>query len=264
MLHHDRHQDGKDGDEEIEHQNAPHLLQVVLAEEAQVEREEHHQDAHEERLARYGGGDGAVVGTAARHFALETAQYTVGMSVDNFAPVDDFLPGEHHAAGNGDAAELVGLLRFAALLVVDDIRHNVLVQVAALQRLPLMGQPLVHEELFVGRHLREEAFHVGVLCRFLVYHAHGARRVAESLPVFRRPHDADLVDLVQPCNDDGDVFVRQSGDAFLKVLLEFVDLLCFCQRIIVVIGLKILVDAVLFSLDGLVGLVDGEVELGYE
>ena len=127
-----------------------------------------------------------------------------------------------------------------------------------------MGQPLVHEEMFVGRHLREEAFHVGVLRRLLIDQAHGSRRIAEYFPVFRRPHDADIVDLVQPCNDDGDVFVRQSGDAFLKVLLEFFDLLCLCQRVIVVIGLEVLVDAVLLCLDGLVGFVDGEVELGNE
>ena len=59
MLHHQRHQDGEDRDERIEHRDGARLLEIVLAEQGQIDGEQRHQDGDEDSLSGYRAADGA-------------------------------------------------------------------------------------------------------------------------------------------------------------------------------------------------------------
>ena len=74
------------------------------------------------------------------------------MFIHNLSTVDNLLPGEHHAAGDGYTADDISPLGLTALLVVGKVRREVFIQVALLQDLSLRSEFLVHEQLFVSGH----------------------------------------------------------------------------------------------------------------
>ena len=69
---------------------------------------------------------------------------------------------------------------------------------------------------------------------------------------------------MKPVGNGRNIVVRQSGYALLVFAQKLADLLLLYSRVIVVVRLKGLYYAVLLSLNGLVGLVDRKVELGYQ
>ena len=81
---------------------------------------------------------------------LETAEFAEGLLVHDFSAVYDFLSGQHHAACPGNRAEQVVSFCFRPFFVVDQVRADVFIQVAALQHLSLRSKFLIEEQLFVG------------------------------------------------------------------------------------------------------------------
>ena len=196
VLHHDGNHNGEDGDERVEHHNRAGLFEVVAPEEGEVECEKQHHDCNEDDLTDHGGSDLALCGAASFHLAFERLQHLEGVCIDDVATVDDFLTGKHHATGDGDTTQHIGALGLAAFLVVDEVRLNILVQVASLQRLSLCFEARVLEKLLVGRQSGIERMHRHTLHLLTRDDLHHRRRVLRQLVEVRRVHDAGLIELV--------------------------------------------------------------------
>ena len=152
VAYHERNEHREDRDHGVEHDYAARLLEVVLAEQAQVSGEKEDERAHEQYLPGDGRGHGAYACAAPLGLALEGVEHAVSVAVNYFAAVDDFLPAQDHAACKGYSAQDVAQLGLAALFVVDKVGLYVFVEVAPLQHLPLGGELRVGEESFVGGH----------------------------------------------------------------------------------------------------------------
>ena len=264
VAHHERDDDGEDGDERVDHQQRARVLEIVGAEQDEVDGEQRYEDEHEDGLS--GDGRRYLVGgcTASLRLAFERAEHAVEMVVDDLAAVDNLLPREHHARSDGDGAEQVGLLRLAALFVVDKIGHDILVEVALLQLLPLGCKTFVHEELLVGSNGRVDAVDLDIRGALAAHDAHHVGRVFEDFRIFCRRHDTRLIEPMQTVGDDADVAVGQSGNAVAVLLAEARYLLRLHLGVVVVVRLEGVHDAVFLGLEGFVGLIDRKVELGDE
>ena len=133
-----------------------------------------------------------------------------------------------------------------------------------MQQGALLGNHVVEEYLLVSRQRRVDFVERHGLCVVAYDDAHQRSGVAVYLVVFGRVHDARLVQSVQLFGYDVDVLMWQSGNAVVEVGEELVHLLLLHCLVVVVVGLVGLQQRVFLGLDGLVGLVDREVELGYE
>ena len=261
MLHHDGNHDGEDGDERVEHHNRAGLFEVVAPEEGEVECEKQHHDCNEDDLADDGGSDLALCGAASFHLALKRLQHLEGASVDDVATINDFLTGKHHATGDGDATQHIGAFGLAAFLVVNEVRLNIFVQVASLQRLSLCFEARVLEDLLVGRQGGIERMHRHTLHLLTRDDLHHRRRVLRQLVEVRRVHDAGLIELVQLGIEQILIGCRQPWQSVLEVGKELLYHLLLDGLIVFVVGLQGVQQRVLLALDHLVGFVDGEVEL---
>ena len=105
-------------------------------------------------------------------------------------------------------------------------------------------------------------FHAGGV--FPLHYPDGAGGVFVDVVVFGRVDDARLVYGVQPVGDGVHVFWRQSGQPLLEVIPEFGYHRSLLFLVVVVVGLEKPHQRVFLFLDGLVGLVDGEIIFGYE
>ena len=262
MLHHYRHHDGEGGNHHIEHGDGAGLLEIVVAEQRQIDGEKGHHDGDEDDLTGDGAADGARRCRAPLHLALKTGQHAIGVLVDYLAAVDDFLSGQHHAAGNGHRAQHVVTLGLRAFLVVNQVRLDIVNQVTPLQGLPVGSQLHVGKQLFVGGNDRVDATDLCGLCRLSAHHAHHVHRVFGNLRVFRRTDDACLIQAVQSVGNDAHIVGRHSRNSCLEIVTEPGNLLGLDIFLIIIIRFEVVRQTVLLGLDGLVGLIDGEVEVG--
>ena len=99
VLHDEWHEDWEQRNHRIEHGDAAWLVEVVFAEEREIKGKHHHEDQYEECLANDGSGKLVLGWTSALRLLVEWGEYTVGVVVDDFASVDDFLSTHHHTAG---------------------------------------------------------------------------------------------------------------------------------------------------------------------
>ncbi len=99
VLHHQRHQDGEEGDEGVEHRDAPRLAEVVAPEEGEVDGEEEDEDEHVKAVAHHAVGDLLAAVLASLHFAFERVEHAVGVFIHHVALSDDTLSGHHHTRG---------------------------------------------------------------------------------------------------------------------------------------------------------------------
>ena len=239
-------------------------MEVVFAEEHQVGGEEQYEDEYIDGLPDDGRQDFFVGGVALFHRFLEAVQYQVGVVVDDVAPVYDALSFQYHAAGLWDEAQHVVLLGLAALLVVNDVRLNELVQVVALQGGTMHGKHVVLEDVLIGGYRRVDFTGRNADGLLAVDHADHRRRVFHVARIVVGIHDACLIQLMQALDNQVLDRRRQVGKPFLEPLLEVGDLLFLYIRVAVVIGLERLGDGVALGIQRLLGLEDGEVELGDE
>ena len=128
----------------------------------------------------------------------------------------------------------------------------------------MLRDDLVGEELLVRRERRVELGEAYALRLIADYDAHLSGRVAVYLVVFGRAHDALLIELVQAVGDELHVERRESGYAVAIVGEESAHHLRLHLLVVVVVGLVGLEQRVFLRLYGGIGLVYGEVELGYE
>ena len=103
--HHQRRDDGKHGRQRNEQQQAALALEVVTAEQLQVDEERPHENAHEEELSQPDETLLAARVAAFQRFLFVGQQFVVDVVGHDVAAVDDFLFAQHHALGRGDAPQ---------------------------------------------------------------------------------------------------------------------------------------------------------------
>ena len=242
MLHHQRNENREDGDEGKEHHDGAWFFKVVAAEQTKIDGEEKHHHCYEDDLSDGGAGQFAFSGVAPFHLALERLEHAPRVFIDDVASVNDFLPREHHAAGNGNARELLVELRFAAFLVIDEVRFDVFVEVAFLQGLSLGREVFVLEQLLVGRKRGVETAHVLAPRLFSADQTHHVCRVFRQCIELGHVHDARLIELLQPFENQILICRRESGESVLKIFQKFLFHLLLYLGVDVVIGLELLLD----------------------
>ena len=262
VAHKQGRQQGKDDDEGIEHGDVARVLEVVLAIEAQVQREANHEDGDVEYLSDERYLVLRLVLVAAVVLLDVRVDDAVGAVCHDFAAIHNLLPLLHQSAGQGNADQQLVLAGLAAFAVIGEVGDDVVVEVALLQGCPQGDEFLVHEQLLVGPLGRVdfEYGHAGGL--LVVDDAYHAGRVAAQRLVLLGLHDALLVEAVQTVRDDADVVVGYVGNAVGVVGRELMNHLPFRLHIIFIIGFVLLHDAVALMLDNFFGLVDGKVEGG--
>lgn len=255
-------QQREDDDEGVEHGRGARLLEIVVAEEAQVEREGRDEEQHVEDLAHERDAQLRLALVTALYLRLERYQHVVGAAADHLAAVDDFLAALNHALGQRDAAQQVGLAGFAALVVELDVGGNVVVQVALLQRLFIGCEQGVAEQFLVGLHGGEHVAGTHADGLLAVDDAYDAHRVDLLVGCAKVPFvdNALRVDAVQLVGNDAHKLAAQFGYAALEVLHEAAHLFGFHRLHVVVVGLVVLHQTVALGLHGVFALVDGEVE----
>ena len=174
VAHHHRHEYREQRYHRVEHGDAARLFKVVLAEQAEIRGEQHYERGHEEYLSGYCRRYSTHCCAAPLRLLLKRVEHPVRVVVHYFAAVYYLLSAEHHSACQRYRAEQVGLLGLAALLVIVEVRLYIFVQVAFLQSLPLFGQLLVGEQLFIGRHRRVDAHYFGVGGLLAAHNPYGA------------------------------------------------------------------------------------------
>ena len=260
VAHEQSGEHDEDDDERVEHRDASRLLEVVFSEEAQIDGEAEHEQRHIDGLAHRDQSDLARVAVSPFVLHLEGLDDAVGVFVDDVTPSDDFLSFLCHAAGQRHTVHEVGQTGFAARLVEDEVGRDVVVEVALLQGLTVLAEHLVEKELLVGALLRIYVYDTDARGVFSVDHAHHLRRVRTQLVVVGRVHDTPLIDASQPVGDDADIVVRHSGYALGEVGDEAAHLFPLGLFVETVVGFVLPHETVALLLDGLVRLVDGEVE----
>ena len=186
------------------------------------------------------------------------------MLVNDFPTVNDFLSCQHHSAGNGNRAEHVVSLGLGTFLVVNQVRLYIVHQVTPLQGLPVRSQFLVGKQLFVGREGGIQTGNLSTQCSLSIYHAHHVHCVLGKLRIFGGTYDSCLIEPVQPVKDSAHIVGRNPGNARLEVVGQPCCLQGSHFFLIIIIRFEVFRQTVLLGLDGLVGLIDGEVEVGYQ
>ena len=115
--------------------------------------------------------------------------------------------------------------------------------------------------MFVGADCRVDAVDLYTRGRLASHYPDHVRGVLEDFRVFRRIHDTCLIQSAQTVLYNPHVFKGKSFDTLLVFFMKTLNLLFFRLDIIVVVRLKTVHNTVFLHLYGLVGLVDGEVEL---
>ena len=251
---------GEQRNEGVEHGHGAGLLEVVAAVIPEEDGEAENEDADVQYLAKDDETELHVVLLAALVLAVEGLQDGVGPLVDDVATVDDFLTPLHHAAGQRDVAEHVVLTGLAALLVINEVGQDVVVEAALGQLLLELRQHGVGKQLLVcadGGVEFLDGFAAGALT---VDDADGLRGVGMQAVVLRRVHDALAIELVQLVDDDGNALGRNAGDAVGIVFGELLNLAAFDGGVEVVVRLELPEQAVALPLHHLFALVDREIE----
>ena len=117
----------------------------------------------------------------------------VSLVGNDFPSVNDLFALLNQSAGQWYAGYQFVLAGLAAILVVDEVGHDIFVEIAFLQQLAQGCYLLVHEKLFVcllGRINLLDGYAVGL---FLTYHAYHCGRVFAQFLIFLRLHDTLLV-----------------------------------------------------------------------
>ncbi len=92
---------------------------------------------YEECLADDGSGKFVLGRTSALRLLVERGEHTVGVVVDYFASVDDFLSAHHHTAGQRNAAQQVCSSRLRSFFIIYKVGLHIVVEIAAGENLPL-------------------------------------------------------------------------------------------------------------------------------
>ena len=207
VAHHDAGDDREDDDERIEHRHVARLLEIVLSEECEVEREKHHYQQYVEGFATERELLLCGVGIASLVFFLERLDDTVFCLSDNLATVNDLLSFLCHAKSKRYALLHILETLVAALLVINYIRCNIVVEIALLQLATMLLKDVVEEELFVSLLCRKETHDGNRRGVLAVSHHDTLGGVFCQTAVFGRADDTCLVNLVKPVGDDADIVV---------------------------------------------------------
>ena len=262
VHHHERHQHREKRHHDVEHQDVARLLEIISAEKGEISGKKHHKDGNKEHLSDHRGSNLGGGGTAPLHLALIRREHPIVVIVYDLASVDYLLPAEHHATGRRDAAEQIILLSLAALLVVHQIGLDILVEITLLQDGSKHAQPLVEKQLLIGCHGGIDAVYLHTLRLLAADDSDQSGRVFADGIVFGHAHDARLVETVQAVYDDRQILLGKSMHILTERIAQLAQLGCLHRRVVTEVGLEKLHERVLFCLYGLIGLVDGEVELG--
>ena len=84
-------------------------------------------------------------------FFLVGLQDVVSLLVDDITSVDDLLSFLYDTAGQGNAVVKFVEIGFATLLVVSQVRRDIVVEIAFPQYVGMLGEDLVVEDLLLGR-----------------------------------------------------------------------------------------------------------------
>ena len=264
VAHHGQRHDVEEHHHGIHHGNGAPTLEVVLAVKTQIDGETADEQQHQERLAQHFGAEARLVGLAAFRLLDERLDDAFRLFVNNFSAVNHLLAALHHAAGQRNALLQVAQARLAALLFVNQVRHNVVVQVATLQQRVVLAEQRVLKQFLVGRLGRVDGGHAHADGLLAAHNANHLHRVLRQSVILLGPHDALVVELVQAVGNDADKVGRQSRNALAEVLCELVDGLALRLFVDFVVGLIFPHYAVALCLNGCVRLVDGEIEGGCE
>ena len=185
----------------------------------------------------------------------------VGFLVYDVAPVYNLLSFLHHSTGQRHAVEQFVERGRAPFLVIDDVRYDIVRQIAALQRGLVGYQQRVVEQTLVGILGRMELFERYAGGLFAIDDTDGAGCViTRQFAVILSCHDTLQVEPSQSVGDDADIVIRQSVDAIAEMVDKLPGLLCLHLGGVAEVRLKIFVEAVTFLLHGCFRLVDGKVE----
>ena len=150
VAHEECGEQGEQHNQGIEHGDAARLVEIVTAIEGEIEREANHEDGHIDDMAHQTQLVLLRVVVTPLVLLLERLDDAVGLVGDDFAAVYNLLTFLHQTAGQGNTRQQVVQAGFAALFVVHQIGHDIVVQVALLQRGTVGRQLLVEEQLLVG------------------------------------------------------------------------------------------------------------------
>ena len=195
---------------------------------------------------------------------LERHQDVVCLSVDDVATIDDLLSSLYETSGQGDAVVEFVQAGLTAVLVVGEVRCQVVVKVAFPQDVTVLCECLVKEDLFVGRDHGIDAgdsFAVGI---FSVDDANHTGSVAMQIVILGGVHDTLIIEVTQTVGNDAQVVVVEAWDAVGVVFMELAYLLTCHILVDDVVGLVEFHKTVALLADDIVTLVYGEVEGGVE
>ena len=102
VLDHHRGDDDEDDDQGIEHGGRTHLLEIVLAEHRQVNRETRDEDEHQQDLSHDGQTDSVVTLFTTLHLLLKRLEDIVGLGIYNVTSIHNLLSTLNQSAGQGD------------------------------------------------------------------------------------------------------------------------------------------------------------------
>ncbi len=265
LRHHQAGDGAVEGDACEEQRHAALVVVVLLAEEVQVEHEAQHEDADVEHLPGQHQAFLSYGFASLDGFLAEALQDVVGLGVDDFAPVDDFLSAQHDAACPGIVVQQFLPGGLAALPVILQVGGDVVVQVARPQDVRAIVQGVAIQEGLVGGLHGVQLVDVPLVGQ-LVVHRHEAPDAVAAQGIQRfGGEDARLVDFSQFPLDVSEVAGRQALlhkllvvglQAALRVRLHFA--LDVEER------LELAQQAVLLPLHHLGILVDGEVERSHQ
>ena len=138
-------------------------MQYLDPERPEVEPETEEDAEHQHELAAH--NDALPLGASGLGlvYDLKGTEHVVSMVVDDLAPVDNAFSRLYHAVGQRDAVQDIFLDFFRHCLVVCDIFHQIVIDIARLQyRLVQVGGAIVDDELIRRLDRKELAAVVGL------------------------------------------------------------------------------------------------------
>ena len=191
--HHDRRDDAEEDNQRVEHGDGPDAVEIVVAEEREVNSQADEKDGDKENLSHNSDANLLVAFVSTFQLLLVGEENVVGLAVDNIASVDDLLSA---LGGQRDAVGKIAQTGLATLLVVTQVGRDVVVEVTFLQNLAMAVKLRIEEELLVCRDSGVDVVDFQADGSLAANDAHQLCCVFIDESIVGSAHDAVLIDSV--------------------------------------------------------------------